>query len=78
MCPADDPLTSYWDCGDRVVDVYDIICEVDFALTMATPDDCQALRADVPTGTQPVCGHHTILSGPFTRDLNKNCIYFSP
>ena len=55
VCPADDPLTPYWDCGDGVVDIYDMICEVDFALTAATPDDCQAMRADVPTGTPPDC-----------------------
>ena len=55
VCPADDPLTPGWDCGDGVVDIYDIMCEVDFALTVATPDDCQAMRANVPTGTPPDC-----------------------
>ncbi len=38
------------DCGDGDVDLMDIMTEVDFALG-AVPDDCQALRADVPTGT---------------------------
>jgi len=55
VCPADDPLTPGWDCGDGVVDIYDIMCEVDFALTVTTPDDCQAMRANVPTGTPPDC-----------------------
>jgi len=55
VCPPDDDETSVWDCGDSVVDVYDIMCEVDFALTAASPDDCQAMRADVPTGTPPNC-----------------------
>jgi hypothetical protein len=43
------------DCGDGVVDIYDIMCEVDFALTATTPNACQAPRADVPTGTPPNC-----------------------
>jgi hypothetical protein len=43
------------DCGDGVVDIYDIMCEVDFALTATTPNICQAARADVPTGTPPNC-----------------------
>ncbi len=55
VCPPDDDATSVWDCGDGVVDIYDVMCEVDFALTAATPDDCQSPRADVPTGTPPDC-----------------------
>jgi hypothetical protein len=55
VCPPDNPSATGWDCGDGVVDIYDIMCEVDFALTAATPDDCQARRADVPTGTPPWC-----------------------
>ena len=43
------------DCGDGVVDIYDIMCEVDLALTATAPNDCQAPRADVPTGTPPWC-----------------------
>ena len=43
------------DCGDGVVDIYDIMCEVDLALTATTPNDCQLARADVPTGTPPNC-----------------------
>jgi len=43
------------DCGDGVVDLYDIMCEVDLALTALSPNDCQAPRADVPTGTPPWC-----------------------
>ena len=39
------------DCGNGDVDLVDIITEVDFALGGITPDDCQWLRADVPTGT---------------------------
>jgi hypothetical protein len=42
--------TGAQDCGDGDVDLLDIITEVDFALG-TTADDCQAIRADVPTGT---------------------------
>jgi hypothetical protein len=51
--PASAPDAN--DCGDGMVDIYDIMCEVDLALTATTPDDCQAPRADVPTGTPPDC-----------------------
>ena len=39
------------DCGDGKVDLVDIITGVDFALGGKTPDECQFIRADVPTGT---------------------------
>jgi hypothetical protein len=38
-----------------MVDIYDIMCEVDLALTATDPDDCQHPRADLPTGTPPNC-----------------------
>jgi hypothetical protein len=44
-----------WDCGDGDVDIFDILEEVDFIIHVKTPDDCQAIRADVPTGTPPNC-----------------------
>jgi hypothetical protein len=44
------------DCGNGEVDIYDIMCEVDFALTATVPNDCQAPRADVPTGTPGLGG----------------------
>jgi len=56
VCPAGTP--PGWDCGDGVVDIYDIMCEVDFALTddpMSAPNPCQLPRANVPTGTPPDC-----------------------
>ena len=53
VCPPGTGLAN--DCGDGVVDIYDIMCEVDFALTATTPNDCQLPRADVPTGTPPNC-----------------------
>jgi hypothetical protein len=53
VCPPGSGAAN--DCGDGVVDIYDIMCEVDFALTATTPNDCQAPRADVPTGTPPDC-----------------------
>jgi hypothetical protein len=53
VCPPGSGTAN--DCGDGVVDIYDIMCEVDFALTATTPNSCQALRADVPTGTPPDC-----------------------
>jgi hypothetical protein len=55
VCPPDDPLIDGWDCGDGVVDIYDIMCALDLALTAVVPDDCQLPRADVPTGTPPIC-----------------------
>jgi len=56
VCPPDDPLIDGWDCGDGIIDIYDIMCEVDLALTATAPDDCQLPRADVPNGTPPTCG----------------------
>jgi hypothetical protein len=53
VCPPGTGLAN--DCGDGVVDIYDIMCEVDFALTATTPNACQLPRADVPTGTPPNC-----------------------
>ena len=53
VCPPGNP--SSMDCGDNEVDIYVIMCEVDFALTATEPNSCQALRADVPTGKPPDC-----------------------
>jgi hypothetical protein len=65
---ADCPLASYpnfetctacaagEECGDGDVDIFDILLEVDFALGVKVPDDCQAgERSNVPTGTPPYC-----------------------
>ena len=65
------------DCGDGVVDIYDIMCEVNLALAadlgaapgspeaLGNANECQQPRADVPTGTPPVCadpdGYVTIM-----------------
>jgi hypothetical protein len=38
-----------------MVDIYDIMCEVDLALTATPLDTCNTPRADVPTGTPPNC-----------------------
>jgi hypothetical protein len=54
VCPPGSGTAN--DCGDGVVDIYDIMCEVDFALTATVPNDCQAPRADVPTGTPGMGG----------------------
>jgi len=59
--PADDTATPGWDCGDSDVDLFDILMEVDFALAIKDPDECQGPaptygpRDDVPTGTPPYC-----------------------
>jgi hypothetical protein len=53
VCPPGSGTAN--DCGDGLVDIYDIMCEVDLALTAIAPNDCQAPRADVPTGTPPNC-----------------------
>jgi hypothetical protein len=53
VCPPGSGTAN--DCGDGMVDIYDIMCEVDLALTAIAPNDCQLPRADVPTGTPPEC-----------------------
>ena len=53
--PADDPINQGWDCGDSDVDIFDILQEVEFIIHVEDPDVCQAVRADVPTGTPPNC-----------------------
>jgi hypothetical protein len=55
VCPPDDPLVTGWNCGDGIIDIFDVMCEVDFALTATSPDECQLQRADVPAGTPPNC-----------------------
>ena len=47
--PASAPGAS--DCGDGDVNLVDLITAVNFSLSSETPDDCQRVRADVPTGT---------------------------
>lgn len=42
-------------CGDGVVDIFDILEEIGFALGSDTPSDCQLVAGDVPTGTPPNC-----------------------
>jgi hypothetical protein len=42
-------------CGDGVVDIFDLLEEIDFALGKEVPSACQLPRADVPTGTPPNC-----------------------
>jgi hypothetical protein len=44
------------ECGDGVVDIFDILEEIDFILNVIDPSLCQEGRADVPTGTPPYCG----------------------
>ena len=53
VCPPGSASSN--DCGDSLVDIYDIMCEVDLALTATAPNDCQLARADVPIGTPPWC-----------------------
>jgi len=43
------------DCGNSIVDIFDILREVDFAIGKRVADGCQASRVDVPTGTPPNC-----------------------
>jgi hypothetical protein len=42
-------------CGDGVVDIFDILEEIGFALGSDNPSDCQFVAGDVPTGTPPNC-----------------------
>jgi hypothetical protein len=53
--PADNPMNPGWDCGDGDMDIFDILEEVNFIVHTNDPDDCQAVRADVPNGTPPSC-----------------------
>ena len=57
ICPPDNPATPEWDCGDGVVDIYDLMCEIEFVMTATTPDECQLQRVDLPTGTPGVLGN---------------------
>jgi hypothetical protein len=50
-CLPDEP-----NCGDGVVDIFDILEEIDFVLQIVDPSDCQEERADVPIGQPPYCG----------------------
>ena len=59
-----DCLPDMPNCGDGIVDIFDILEEIDFALGIVKPSDCQHnaaaappvhSRADVPTGTPPYC-----------------------
>ena len=43
------------DCGDGIVDIFDILEEIDIILGLVTPTDCQIERGNVPTGTLPYC-----------------------
>jgi hypothetical protein len=42
-------------CGDGVIDIFDVLTEVDFAIEKKIPTDCQAAKGNVPTGTPPDC-----------------------
>ena len=43
------------DCGDGVINIFDILDEIDFVLGILEPSDCQALQANVPTSLPPLC-----------------------
>ena len=45
------------DCGDGVVDIYDVLEAIDLTLGIDIDirSDCQLTRADLPTGTLPSC-----------------------
>jgi hypothetical protein len=43
------------DCGDGVVDIFDILEEVDISLGIGTHSDSQMTKGDVPTCTPPEC-----------------------
>jgi hypothetical protein len=42
-------------CGDGLVNIFDILEEIGFALGSDTPSLCQFVAGDVPTGTPPNC-----------------------
>jgi hypothetical protein len=45
------------DCGDGVVNEFDILEEIDFYLGLTEPTECQKARADMPNGKPPYCGN---------------------
>ena len=45
------------DCGDGVVDLFDIMEEIDFVLDVVDPTTCQNMHGDVPLGMPPYCGN---------------------
>lgn len=45
------------ECGDGVVNIFDVLEEIDIALGIILASPCQAPRADVPTGTPPYCSN---------------------
>ena len=51
------------DCGDSIVGLVDLMTEIDFALGAETPDACQLIRGDVPTG-EPGRGEPPYCSAP--------------
>jgi hypothetical protein len=42
-------------CGNGIVNLFDILEEIDFALGIEEPSACQAAQGKVPTGTPPDC-----------------------
>jgi hypothetical protein len=50
-----DCLPDMPNCGDGIVDIFDILEEIDIVLGLVIPSDCQETRADVPTGVPPYC-----------------------
>ena len=42
-------------CGNGIVDIFDVIEEIDIALGIGTHSNCQLTKGDVPTGTPPRC-----------------------
>jgi hypothetical protein len=65
VCPPGSGTADAQDCGNGIIDIYDIMCEVQLALNadcqggggdpLGGANDCQAPRADVPTGFPPNC-----------------------
>ncbi|MBW1856205.1 MAG: hypothetical protein JRJ00_16305 [Deltaproteobacteria bacterium] len=51
-------------CGDGVVDLFDILEEIDIVLGLQDASMCQMLHGDVPLGMPPYCGNPAGVNPP--------------
>jgi hypothetical protein len=45
------------DCGDGVVDLFDVLESIDIIFDIKTANDCQIFHGDIPNGTPTYCGN---------------------
>lgn len=52
-----EPVPGVRDCGDGMIDLFDILETIDIILSFQTPTECQLENGDVPNGLPPHCGN---------------------